>query len=82
MGQTDTANDLKRRLPSVDAVLKHLSDLIELRGHAQVTKVTRSEIDHLRQQIDAGAQPSISIDVIKASLVKQLAEKISHRLKP
>jgi L-seryl-tRNA(Ser) seleniumtransferase len=81
MGQTDTANDLKRRLPSVDAVLKHLSDLIELRGHAQVTKVTRSEIDHLRQQIDAGAQPAISIDVIKASLVKQLAEKNQPSLK-
>jgi L-seryl-tRNA(Ser) seleniumtransferase len=81
MSQTDTANDLKRRLPSVDAVLKHLSDLIELRGHAEVSKATRNEMEHVRQQIDSGAQPEISIDVIKARLVKQLADRNQPSLK-
>lgn len=81
MSQTDTANNLKRRLPSVDAVLKQLSGLVELRGHAEVSKVTRSELARLRQQIDAGAQPSITVDAIKANLVQQLAEKNQPSLK-
>ena len=82
MNQTDTANQLKRRLPSVDAVLKQLSDLIDLNGREAVSKVVRAELGRLRQEIDSGGRPAITTEAIKATLAYQLAEKNQPSLKP
>jgi L-seryl-tRNA(Ser) seleniumtransferase len=81
MSQTDTADNLKRRLPSVDAVLQEMPELIELRGHVEVSKVIRSELGRLRQEIDAGVQPPVSVEVIRAKLTRQLTERNQPSLK-
>jgi L-seryl-tRNA(Ser) seleniumtransferase len=82
MSQADTLHNLKRHLPSVDAVLQQLDDLIKLRGHAEVSNMIRNELARLRQQIDAGGQPAIAIDTIKASIAHQLEQKNQPSLKP
>lgn len=82
MSQIETANDLRRRLPSVDTVLQQMGDLVLLRGHSEVSKVLRIELDRLRQEIDKGAKPSINIDGIKASIIRQLEKKNRASLKP
>lgn len=81
MSQTDVANNLKRRLPSVDAVLQQVTELVELRGHTEVSKLIRSELSRLRQAIDDGEQPLISIDVLKTNLTQRLTEKNQASLK-
>jgi L-seryl-tRNA(Ser) seleniumtransferase len=81
MSETDTANNLKRRLPSVDVVLQEMPELIELRGHVEVSKVIRSELGRLRQEIDAGGQPPVSVEVIRAKLTRQLTERNQPSLK-
>jgi L-seryl-tRNA(Ser) seleniumtransferase len=81
MKPLDTANILKRNLPSVDAVLQHVAGLVELRGHAVVSQAIRDELDHLRRAIDAGELPTITIEEIKARLSQQLEEKNQPSLK-
>ena len=38
MNQIEAVNNLKRRLPSVNAVLREMGDAIRLRGHSEVSK--------------------------------------------
>ena len=73
MSQTDTANTMKRRLPSVDVVLQQVNELVEQAGRVEVSKLIRRELNRLRQVIDAGEQPAITMEAIKATLSQQLA---------
>ena len=82
MNRIETANNLKRRLPSVNSVLQEMADVIHLRGHSEVSKVVGITIDGLRQTITQGANPEISIDGIKAATIEQLEEKNQPSLKP
>ena len=75
MNRIATANNLKRRLPSVNSVLQEMADAIHLRGHSEVSKVVGICIDGLRQDITQGANPEISIDRIKAASIEHLETK-------
>jgi L-seryl-tRNA(Ser) seleniumtransferase len=81
MSEIDTTNNLKRRLPSVDALIQEMPELIALRGQGQVTTVIRGELARLRQEIDAGSKALISVDGLKARITQQLAEKNKSSLK-
>ena len=82
MNRIATANNLKRRLPSVNSVLQEMADAIHLRGHSEVSKVVGICIDGLRQDITQGANPEISIDRIKAASIEHLEKKNQPSLKP
>ena len=82
MNRIETANNLKRRLPSVNSVLQEMADAIHSRGHSEVSKVVGTTIDGLRHQITQGANPAISIDRIRAATIEQLEQKNQPSLKP
>ncbi|UVW35836.1 L-seryl-tRNA(Sec) selenium transferase [SAR92 clade bacterium H455] len=82
MNRSETANNLKRRLPSVNIVLQEMADVIDLRGHSEVSKVVAITIDGLRQKITLGANPEVSVDGIRAATIEQLEEKNQPSLKP
>ena len=82
MNQIEAVNNLKRRLPSVNAVLREMGDAIRLRGHSEVSKAASITIDELRHQIGQGANPLISIDGIKTATIQHLDAKSQPSLKP
>jgi L-seryl-tRNA(Ser) seleniumtransferase len=82
MNRSEMANNLKRRLPSVDSVLQEMADVIHLRGHSEVSKVVGSCIDGLRHQITQGANPAISVDGIRQASIGELEAKNHPSLKP
>ena len=65
-------SDLRRLLPSVDAVLQRSETLIERWGHSRITEAARVELGSIRAAIAADGQPAVAVGEIIRSLEASL----------
>jgi L-seryl-tRNA(Ser) seleniumtransferase len=71
-----------RAVPSVDAVLQQLGDLLKTWGHRQVADSVRKEICNIRSRIQAGDAPDLSIEEIRSAVTAMLLEANRPGLRP
>lgn len=65
-------NNLLRHLPSVDAVLQDMSDLIGLWGREQVTSAVRAQLSQLREDLRDGDSQEPTAEVIRSRVQQAL----------
>jgi L-seryl-tRNA(Ser) seleniumtransferase len=71
-----------RRVPSVDALLQQMPDVLARWGHRQLTEALRAELAEIRAQISRGETPDAGVDVIRERVSARLAHNNSSSLKP
>lgn len=79
-GEVD--NNLYRELPSVDAMLQHMSTEIDQWGHAPVSNILRGVLAQLRELIASAVTPDISTAAVRELANRQLLEQDASSLKP
>ena len=78
----DGGNNLYRELPSVDAMLQHMSAEIDQWGHAPVSNILRGVLAQLRELIASAEKPDISNAAVRELANRQLLEQDASSLKP
>ena len=83
-----TANDLFRKLPAVDELLRHphLALLAEREGRAAVTDAARAALENLRREIGEGMLNEAGIELalggLAEAVARQLCAALSYSLRP
>jgi L-seryl-tRNA(Ser) seleniumtransferase len=68
----DNNADPRRQLPSVDVVIQHAADLVELWGHTQTSKAVCTELARIRADLVSGGQPEVAVASIIRSVEADL----------
>jgi L-seryl-tRNA(Ser) seleniumtransferase len=76
------ANNLRRTLPGVDALLQRSQDLVARWGHAQVSQGLRRELSHLRDLLQRGDLVEVDATTIVATVAAELELANGPSLKP
>lgn len=76
------ANNLLRTLPGVDVLLQRSQDLVARWGHAQVSQGLRSELSHLRDQLQKGDVVEVDASAIVETVAAELESLNGPSLKP
>ncbi|TWO80191.1 L-seryl-tRNA(Sec) selenium transferase [Denitratisoma oestradiolicum] len=82
MSQDHPAPDLRRALPSVDAMLQQMGDAIVRWGHGEVSQAIRGILTQARQQLDQGHPLLVSAEALQQRVAAELQARHQPSLRP
>ncbi|HEU5450891.1 MAG TPA: L-seryl-tRNA(Sec) selenium transferase [Terriglobales bacterium] len=80
--QTAQRAELLRRLPSVDELLRHFSDLVAREGHVPVTEAVRAALDTLRAEVLGGYLDEKGLALALEGLAAAVERELRKSLQP
>ena len=82
MNAPSSAPEMRRALPSVDAVLQQMGDAVARWGHGEVSKAIRGALIRVRQQLDQRMPTDIGIAALTRSVTAELQARQQPSLRP